>query len=1305
MRASYAGDTANSGVRGGHLYITNDGEFSTSIVDSQSGTLTSQLTSYVLGRNRTAVLAADKAKFCRISDVVKSGYLDKRGSWFKSFKRRYFVLRGDLSVLSYYESDQTLDKLLGSLYLQPNTTIIKLEPTARSSMGRGSSAIYADEFTFLVRTPSFTEEGGNKKPKVVAANELILRAKSEKERNAWIHNITHESKRGSGPRERRNKEIDWWNTLFSSNDAAHDMNITHQKQPGGSSNGSNSPGRSVAGEGGARRGSRESSGAASGADASRKSSHNGIDVEIALNRMSANDMASRSLRERRRGDKETPASKWKSQNKADKIDEEDSDGEGDVDFDIERFRSTTMFRHSNETGGKAKHARISRKQTKYKQPKTSAVQPPPAEDCMDFAKFVSSVSDSCADSGDRKSVKGIQICLELCNMVHNYSRVFVMLIGMVANNGTAGEAGGSTKGESCLVELYRTEDVELVGAFAYGMPIAKCHVNFSTLAPVIPENVKSICAAVFNADIGQEELAGDTMLLNDSLCYYTFPRSHMNHTAFYADMKVSTRETKVDLTNPNVDPKSAKLGVITVESEALYRARDYVTRVIPYNPYSEKVFSFRLVEGYTLSNEQIFASIYSVKASRAFIEMIIDEREPVLAGWLKHLQIFMRAKEDDLASANLRIRESSNERNTVNSGNLDTFLNTMSENLEASDLLQLLVMKLELAKETYDKCVCDLEDIIVLYDGVTVDNLDTTDQIQNLIKGAQAGGYLRRSPWKKASLWQYATTNLNIHMVTSSIMRNDQVISGKERAKDEEGEEEGWRRELDENIIFSPVITLGVPAAHSLKYKNGGLTRIFVEAGCDSAIDRKFWMEAIQNSDHSCKKLFTMAWEKGEQSFHFMKKLLHLEKFPDAQLSEQNWVEAHMEVDVQQKRFVLASRIEVCVSQLLGFACCALRTIINLATLQPNSKYFDVLVVSLRAGFLLPLQSLLSTHGAEQGMIEDLDGAVLFLRGCEFKIMKHNAPSGQRPSKKDLEVVEKVRVSRNSRTKKLYVCLFVTNEEASVVRRAHDFWKAVERDTIPPAPPGAKRVDPESATAGSGMPLAPVDVSGSAITSDRKQKDEKDTVEPDGIVLATIKMVSAFMTQGVNEMQTAVNSASYVTSTSLQVQVDINRENLEMLEQYIPDFNKWYSSMAERRGNEHEYDKNRKCNDLTASLERLRDSVDTMEKEAEKKHVSILTTFAYLSRSTCGTVGILCKSGKDRTGMSATLELVRSLVEDADLIFGERAVMTLREKGARRMNVWANTGQSMFAFNSIQRSLLPACYRPPPNTFSGNVAT
>ena len=85
------------------------------------------LTSYVLGRTRTRVLANENMTFCRISDVVKAGYLDKRGSWFKSFKRRYFVLRDDVSV-SYYEAEQSLDTLLGSLYLRPETTITIIDP-------------------------------------------------------------------------------------------------------------------------------------------------------------------------------------------------------------------------------------------------------------------------------------------------------------------------------------------------------------------------------------------------------------------------------------------------------------------------------------------------------------------------------------------------------------------------------------------------------------------------------------------------------------------------------------------------------------------------------------------------------------------------------------------------------------------------------------------------------------------------------------------------------------------------------------------------------------------------------------------------------------------------------------------------------------------------------------------------------------------------------------------------------------------------------------------------------------------------
>ena len=49
-------------------------------------------------------------------------------------------------------------------------------------------------------------------------------------------------------------------------------------------------------------------------------------------------------------------------------------------------------------------------------------------------------------------------------------------------------------------------------------------------------------------------------------------------------------------------------------------------------------------------------------------------------------------------------------------------------------------------------------------------------------------------------------------------------------------------------------------------------------------------------------------------------------------------------------------------------------------------------------------------------------------------------------------------------------------------------------------------------------------------------------------------------------------------------------------------------------------------------------------KPAEK-HVSVLTSAASFVRKIGGTVGILCKSGKDRTSMSTTLELMKAIVE------------------------------------------------------------
>jgi hypothetical protein len=122
-------------------------------------------------------------------------------------------------------------------------------------------------------------------------------------------------------------------------------------------------------------------------------------------------------------------------------------------------------------------------------------------------------------------------------------------------------------------------------------------------------------------------------------------------------------------------------------------------------------------------------------------------------------------------------------------------------------------------------------------------------------------------------------------------------------------------------------------------------------------------------------------------------------------------------------------------------------------------------------------------------------------------------------------------------------------------------------------------------------------------------------------------------------------------------------------------------------------------NDLSATI---RATVDNLSE----KNVNVLLKASRLSRHICGNMSILCKSGKDRTSMCVTLEEARQLVEgEIDAVGGQEIARVLRRHGVRRMNVWANTGQPMYAFNGIQCQLLPQCFRPPPGTFSGNVQT
>ena len=78
--------------------------------------------------------------------------------------------------------------------------------------------------------------------------------------------------------------------------------------------------------------------------------------------------------------------------------------------------------------------------------------------------------------------------------------------------------------------------------------------------------------------------------------------------------------------------------------------------------------------------------------------------------------------------------------------------------------------------------------------------------------------------------------------------------------------------------------------------------------------------------------------------------------------------------------------------------------------------------------------------------------------------------------------------------------------------------------------------------------------------------------------------------------------------------------------------------------------------------------------------------------------------------MAVTLEQARLLAERHDLHAGgrnsgqlARITDAMRLRGTRRLNVWKNIHRRQYAFNSIQKWMLPKAFRCPSGTGGGSI--
>ncbi|XP_026822038.1 type I inositol 3,4-bisphosphate 4-phosphatase isoform X3 [Rhopalosiphum maidis] len=187
--------------------------------------------------------------------------------------------------------------------------------------------------------------------------------------------------------------------------------------------------------------------------------------------------------------------------------------------------------------------------------------------------------------------------------------------------------------------------------------------------------------------------------------------------------------------------------------------------------------------------------------------------------------------------------------------------------------------------------------------------------------------------------------------------------------------------------------------------------------------------------------------------------------------------------------------------------------------------------------------------------------------------------------------------------------------------------------------------------------------------------------------IAPFRVTPVFFNMGINEMATIAENLG-----NTKPQDSSNIDNFERLSEFCSRYRKLNLSS------------NGDCERQGTSVAELMSNLKDSLQSSKSKNVEILQTAAIVCRRLKGLRFTSCKSAKDRTGMSVTLEQCSILNLEYGLAESEiqQALDCMRSEGCRRENAYKNTGVRKYAFNRLQHFTLPQMYRPPAGTYGSS---